>query len=286
MSNNNRHIHSYNTKENILSTPYETPSNETNETPSTKNNIESNHEINLCTAYCDKDFLLSEEIPLPTHNIMNCPEISIQIGNITVLTLLDTGASISCMSEKFYENNKHKFSNLETFPLSNTNLKTAVGQKSKQLKKIIYTDIKIKQMKYTVQFIIVPSLIREIIIGVDILQQTKAWIDFSRQNILIFKDKETKTCKNFMEYIEQEIIKGTQENPINPHVPKCLCYTKHFEPIPFENTTENTNHINFIQPHQNYHKTKTTESNHPNHNEINDKINQIVSKLDNLNAEL
>lgn len=67
-----------------------------------------------------------------------CPEIKIKLNNIEVTALIDSGSQLNAISELWYINNKEKLGKVEILNLSNTNVKGALGNKSKLIKKNKY----------------------------------------------------------------------------------------------------------------------------------------------------
>jgi predicted aspartyl protease len=278
-----QHVHTFNTQV-IISTPL---SNLGLNEVSKDNNIHTTLQNNiLCTTYCDRDFLLNDEPIKSNENRIHCPEIKIIVGLIETRSLIDSGASISCMSEKFFLQHHKQFSNLEVFPLSNINIKTATGQKSKQLKKIIFTEISIKDMTYSVQFVIVPSLIRDIILGVDILKQVKAWMDFNSESLIIFNDKLVSPCDEFIKYVQETLVfSHKNQNETKDKILNCHCATKHFNVIEFEDNVQEEN-CNLIFEENNHNLA--TELNigliESNSQTIQNKIDEIINSLESLNS--
>ena len=71
-----------------------------------------------------------------------CPEVIIKFNNgITVPALIDTGSLINGMSESWYNQNKKGIEPYEVLPMTNTLVISAVGNKSKLIKKQILCDI-------------------------------------------------------------------------------------------------------------------------------------------------
>lgn len=141
--------------------------------------------VNTISAICcDKEFLLSEE-PLDNSNhnnniVYNCPEIPILINNIPTNCLIDTGAEISCLSEQWFSENKHRLNKLCEFPVTSVHIKTATNDKSKKISKIIYIPVTIEQHELELEFLIVPNLIKPVIFGIDVLAKLAMEINFDK----------------------------------------------------------------------------------------------------------
>lgn len=286
ISTNYSHIHAFN-QEDILSTLQHSKLGINNKVP-TNNintvNVNTNTDF-ICTTFCDRDFLLNDDEPSETNrNQVKCPEIKIKLGEIETKALLDSGASISCLSEQFFANNEKKLKDLEVFPLSNVNIRTATGQRSKQLKKIIFTEININNIKYSVQFVIVPNLIHDVIIGVDILKQIRAWMNFSNETIIVFNDKVVSRCGDFIKFVQKALVLGHNNNDDinidNNNKPMCQCKEKHFACVKYENATKNDNYnitVEEVNNVNNYEYFEAPET------EINEQIHDIVDKIESLN---
>lgn len=145
--------------------------------------------IHLNTICCDRQFLLSEEINSEQFNsskiYSNCPEIIVEISKIPLSALIDTGSNITCLNESWFVENKHKLSEYEELPVSNTFIKTATGEKSKRVSKILLLPIEIENQKIHIQTLLVPHLVKPLIIGTDVLSLWEARIDFEHKVINI-----------------------------------------------------------------------------------------------------
>ena len=96
---------------------------------------------------CDDD----EEI---VQRIIKCPDITIKFNNdITVQALLDTGSIIAGLSESWFNQNKQNIAPYEILPMTNTLIVSAVGNKSKLIRKQILCDIYIEGIKYELSLI-------------------------------------------------------------------------------------------------------------------------------------
>lgn len=208
------------------------------------NNNQSSNNSNLfiSTALCDRNWLLSDDNnPVITNNQkVNHPEITIKVGNIPVQSLIDTGAAISCIKQQFYLDNKKRFTRHEILPLSNVTITTATGTTSKRIKHIIYIETEFGNLKSHEQYLIVPNLLFDVIIGSDILQAHKAQINMEIKTCTFFSHNPNETCveqyNNMMNSIrtnnlQEELIHNT--NNKCEHKPKC------YEITNFATKTEN-----------------------------------------------
>lgn len=64
---------------------------------------------------------------------MVCPEIEIKLNKINIKALVGTGCNISCLQEQWYNLNKLLLEPQEIFPVTNLNIITATGKKSKRI---------------------------------------------------------------------------------------------------------------------------------------------------------
>lgn len=146
----------------------------------TEDNVINNY--NISTIYCNKDFLLQEESESDTTNDIQkaykCPEIPVYLNNCPLNALVDTGANISCLSELWFQENKAHLGEYCELPVTSVHIKTAVGEKSKRVSRIIYIKMKILDQSTNVQLIIVPNLVRPLIFGIDMISQLKMKLNF------------------------------------------------------------------------------------------------------------
>lgn len=228
---------------------------------------------------CDREFLLQEENNKP-NKLSKCPELQIKINN-TVITnaLIDTGANITCMSSKFFIENKHNFGRYEIFPVNNTAITTATGNPSKLIKAIIFLKVQIAEMDYDLQILIVPNLIKEMILGVDTLHLMRAQIDMNNNKIIIYEGKTLSVnggfCPNISEITNLMNLSGIGDQTNNDfsNQLKCECMRKHFQVIDL-NQDESANKFNLNQ-------METIES----INQTRAKMQEMVNKNNFLNFE-
>ena len=96
---------------------------------------------------------------------LKSPELSIKINNIHVNALIDTGSSLNALSEKWYNNNQKKLGNHEILSVNNTTIVSAIGNKSKHVRKQIFCEICINNsVSFDCVFLIIPGLVRECIL--------------------------------------------------------------------------------------------------------------------------
>uniref|UniRef100_A0A1B6GZR8 RNA-directed DNA polymerase n=1 Tax=Cuerna arida TaxID=1464854 RepID=A0A1B6GZR8_9HEMI len=141
--------------------------------------------LNLSNIFCDRDFLLNEDPETSkTAEIANnikCPEINILINNVPTSALIDTGANISCISEQWVIENKNRLGRYEELPLTGIHIKTAVGVKSKRVSKILMLTVNVNGVETNLQLLMVPSLVHNVIFGMDTIRLWKMEINFNRK---------------------------------------------------------------------------------------------------------
>ena len=110
-----------------------------------KNNLTNNVNILLPDL---RDDLLHEYDEDITKQILKCPEVLIKFNdNIQVLALIDTGSVINGLSEEWFNANKRDIEPYEILPMTNSLIISAVGNKSKLIRKQILCDIEIDGIK-------------------------------------------------------------------------------------------------------------------------------------------
>lgn len=115
------------------------------------------------------------------------PEIEISIFNNPYPALLDSGASVSAMSENLYnvlKNDPSKY-DIPSFPLSGTFLKTAITNKSVKINIQIYINFSINQFKTHAIFLIVPHLSTPLILGTDWLLENNISLNYKSREIIL-----------------------------------------------------------------------------------------------------
>ena len=113
----------------------------------------------------------------PQQNInitfIKSPELVVQINKIQVHAFIDTGSAINALSESWYNNHKNKLGKHEVLSVNNTTVISAMGRRSKLIRKQIFCEINVNDnLKFDCVFLIVPGLIREYILGMNFLKQT------------------------------------------------------------------------------------------------------------------
>lgn len=146
----------------------------------------NNREEFVSHVMCDRGFLTEEvEDQKIQQNKLQHPEIRINIGKTSVVALIDTGCNITCINQQWFENNKEKFGGHEELPLTGINVITAAGQKIRKVNKITLIKVNISDLLINIQCIVVPGLVRNLIIGTDLIQELGMEINLRKAIIKI-----------------------------------------------------------------------------------------------------
>ena len=107
-----------------------------------------------------QELILDEQTQLE-RRISKCPEIVIKFNDdVTVNALLDTGSAINGLAEEWLHRNKQRLRPYEELRMNNTLIVSAVGGKSKLIRKQIMCEIFIDNVRLDCVFLVIPNLIR------------------------------------------------------------------------------------------------------------------------------
>jgi hypothetical protein len=123
--------------------------------------------------------------------VQECPKISVKIGEIEVLAILDTGCELTIMNQSLYEKIQQKGSQYLELPAQHLTLVSAFNDKGKRVKKQIFVPVKLGNFVIDQVFIISPQLVTAAILGVDFFINTRATINFPEQCATFKIDNET-----------------------------------------------------------------------------------------------
>lgn len=113
------------------------------------------------------DILRNEgQTTIDKNKIPSSPRVLVEIHGNNIWSLVDSGSQITAISDTFHNKLKNSVS-LQELPVSNIIVSTAIGKKSTNIKKQIFSQIKIGNENLSVTFLIVPYLSTEIILGND-----------------------------------------------------------------------------------------------------------------------
>lgn len=147
--------------------------------------IQNKTQLTVSNIYCDKEFLLTEDIKDQTNDYIKikCPEIPVTIGNTTLNALIDSGANVNCLSEEWFQNNKSNLGKYEELPATSLHIQTALGGKSRRIQRIVLITAQIFNHPIHLQCLIVPNLIKQLILGVEFMRQHKVTICFENNTM-------------------------------------------------------------------------------------------------------
>lgn len=114
--------------------------------------------------------------------IAKCPHVRVSVGGLQTTVLLDSGSQISAVSEIFYRELVSK-GLVQELPVTNLIISTAIGKKS--IKRQIFIQSKIEDMKFEDPFLVVPYLASKIILGHDWLSKNNVILNYEQSCIEI-----------------------------------------------------------------------------------------------------
>lgn len=123
------------------------------------------------TSVCNQP--LSSPTDFPERTVQR-PEIQVNIFEVSTLALLDSGASISAVSEQFFATLKSQAptpSKLSTLPVTGVTISTAIQGRSKKITRQVYVPLSIFGHEAPGIFLVVPHLSTNMILGDDWLTQ-------------------------------------------------------------------------------------------------------------------
>ena len=129
------------------------------------------------------ELILDEQTQLE-RRISKCPEIEVKCnGDVTVLALLDTGSAINGISEEWFNRNKQRLRPYEELRMNNTLIVSAVGGKSKLIRKQIMCEIFIDDVRLDCVFLVIPNLIRDCILGISFLKEEGCAVSYTHLDV-------------------------------------------------------------------------------------------------------
>ena len=171
----------------------------------------ANYEVNTIFNNT-REFLLKEESDSENNGeskVINCPEVEIKIENCPVIALIDTGSRITRISESIYNKFFNHFKTCASFPLIEVQASGFTGEKSVRLKKQFRAQVTLGTWKGELDFLIIPKLVRECILGAHL--KLKLIIDLDHR-IISLENLLDPAVKNTMSLAtEQEIHRITVE---------------------------------------------------------------------------
>lgn len=122
-----------------------------------------------------------EQTPPPNYR----PEIPITLFNKSHNALLDSGATVSAISEDLFKilNQNSDPNTIPLFPLTGIFLNTALSHKTIKIKSQIYLNFHVQNYKTHGIFLVVPQLSTPLILGTDWLLENGVTIDYNSKEI-------------------------------------------------------------------------------------------------------
>ncbi|KAL7297648.1 hypothetical protein TKK_0009316 [Trichogramma kaykai] len=144
---------------------------------------------------------------------IRCPHVDIILNSrVEIQALVDTGATVTCLQEEFFEANKENFKNLPILPLVNTVVTGFRGEKSVRIKKQIRIPTTIQGISAEINFLGIPRLAKTCILGVDAFNSYGTIINVPQRKIafeslqVITDDRDEPYNQGIsMEEIEQKV---------------------------------------------------------------------------------
>lgn len=142
-----------------------------------------------CLTYCIPDdlksSLLEEEEEKMTESSRFSLELPWHVWDKDVLAILDTGASVSCISEQLFLELQQEFKHLPVLPVPQTCIVGAAGKKSLMINKQVMLNLRRGAFRTDWGFLVVKSLLKPIILGMDFITRHVTSVDFEENTIVL-----------------------------------------------------------------------------------------------------
>lgn len=151
-------------------------------------------------------------------------EISIEVLGYEIDGLIDTGSDLTCISESFWQElSRTKGDKISLMPIKPFHIRTAVGHKSAEIKKVILLPLNLGPITIETRLLVVPELVNHIILGFDWLKENEASISIQRKlgglvmahngdNYLVKFKESSEKVKDSTEMEHLNIIESTVGN--------------------------------------------------------------------------
>lgn len=118
-----------------------------------------------------QDFLLPEDV-VKEQVVVSAlsPEIKIVVEGVEVNALVDTGSNVTCLSESVLVDYSVNFDDCASLQVVGLKATGFTGEKSARIKKQLRAGIELGKIETSLNFSIVPKLVRECILGMDSLE--------------------------------------------------------------------------------------------------------------------
>ena len=148
-----------------------------------------------------REELLEEEENQPIRKY-RCPTIYINVEGNNLMALADSGSQVSCLSEKYYEDNLPVFKNCPVLPIVGTSVVGATGGRPVKLKKQIFVTLGIGELRCKATFLIIPQLSKDCVVGIDVLKPLGGMINL-KNNTLTVQDEIMSNTVELYEYVNR-----------------------------------------------------------------------------------
>lgn len=148
---------------------------------------------------------------------LKCPELKFKLNDIEVTALVDSGSQVEVVSQEWYDNNKERLGKVEVLPMANTIISTALGIKSKVIRKQIMLRVNIENFTDDVVFLVIPGLSRSCIIGINVLKLYNCILDFKNYKLILnmYNPEEDIGKQQVVDILELDIQKNATSETSN-----------------------------------------------------------------------
>ena len=132
----------------------------------TESNSPGRQDYQSCSIFPKPQEFLLEEEPSNVQPRAKCPETHIQIFDIDVVALIDSGSEISAISTELLNKIKLQY-DIPILPVVGISILGALGKRSKKITQQAIIKIKMDDFECDVVCLIVQDLVRDLILGTD-----------------------------------------------------------------------------------------------------------------------
>ena len=116
------------------------------------------------------------------------PHVQLDIDEERLIAVLDTGAEISLMPERIFEDLLAKGLRAPQLPVVNGALLTVFGRRTKRIKRQALTEFEIDGVSYEQMFMIAPNLVPDAILGINFLKENNVVINLTESRFKTRRD--------------------------------------------------------------------------------------------------
>jgi predicted aspartyl protease len=139
------------------------------------------------------------------NNLYGCPHVQLDIGEEKLIVILDTGAEISLMPERIFENLLAKGIRASQLPVVNGVLVNAFGR-SKRIKRQALIEFEIYGVSYEQVFMIAPNLVPDAILGISFLKENNVVINLTEGHFKTRKEGSDNEHKFFCDSLPRDRV--------------------------------------------------------------------------------